>query len=85
MVTITGRTRQAKIVERRCTAGRTRDNRLKFKEGNRQILGRATVGTAVREALADPPLEFNGKVDLHAAAVLSCFRVYLALVLRIVS
>ena len=60
---------------------------LKFIDNNRQILGRATVRTAVREALADLALEFNGNVDLHGpvAAILSCFRVYLALVLRIVS
>jgi hypothetical protein len=38
---------------------------LKFKNGNRQSLVRATVGATVGEALADLPLQVNGNVDLH--------------------
>jgi hypothetical protein len=60
---------------------------LELEDDHRQRLGRATVGTTAREALADPPLEVHGNVDLHGrvVAVLSCCGVYRAHVFRIVS
>src|SRR5437868_6193136 len=65
LVTITGGTRKAEIVERRFTAFRTREDMLKLKNGDRQSLGGATVGTAARKALANPPLQIDGNVDAH--------------------
>ena len=86
-VAITGRTGEAEILENCLSTSRAGDNVFKFKNCNRQSFSRAAVGAAIPKMGANLSLQLNRNISAHAtvANVSRQCRVYLALVLRIVS
>ena len=60
---------------------------LELEGRDSKILGRSAVGATVGEVLTNSPLQLDGNVDAQvpAASALAWLKVYLALVLRIVS
>jgi hypothetical protein len=66
LVSITGRARQAEILEFGSASCRSRDDMLEFKNRDGQVLWSLAIGAPVRESTANFPLKIRGNVDTHA-------------------
>ena len=64
---VAGRTGEAEVLKNRSTSRSSRNDMLELEGYNRQILGRAAIGTAIRELSTDIALQFHRDIGASLA------------------